>query len=535
MIKKFLSVALCVAMVSAMAACGNQEGDGSGESIAAGADQSVSESEPESTESSEESSSEAEVPESSQETASEIDFDEEPYTIHICYAVGSEAQPDLPMIQEKLNEITLKEINANVELEAVGLFNAANTYALKASGQEKMDLMIMFPGHSYMTSYAANHLIMPIEEYVDQWGGSLKEVLGDQLEAGSFQGHLYAIPQNRDLRKNAYGFILSRELCEKHEINTDEIQTLEDLEAVFALIKEKEPNVTVLMPETVGNSIATYLMGEYDTCGTGDGVLKVEEDGSCHIVNLLEEEKTMESLKVIRSWYEKGYISKDILVEQERGASAMDAGKCFAMAAASIGPTDNSIGNISVLANEKPVIGTADDQMILWGVSSSCKRPDKAIQFLNLCYESAEIGNLMMYGVEGVHYNVADGIADTSISGNWVNNWGQFGDCNKLYVRKEWLDARGSGVTIEEYRAQNEAWEVEISPAYGFSFDPSNVRTEMANCEAVHTEYRNVIYNGTVDPEEELPKYIQKLYDAGLQKVLDEKQAQLEEWLASQE
>ena len=40
---------------------------------------------------------------------------------------------------------------------------------------------------------------------------------------------------------------------------------------------------------------------------------------------------------------------------------------------------------------------------------------------------------------------------------------------------------------------------------------------------------------GVTDPDEIIPELNEKLYKAGLQKVIDEKQRQFDEWLAAQE
>ena len=524
--KKLVSLVLCAAMLIGLVACGNQETPAAGSKESSQASQQGSSKE----------STPAEGTTEGTTGAGAINFDEDPYELHICYAVGGEAQPDLAMIQEKLNEITLREINATVTLEAVSLFSLANVYALKASSQEKMDLMIMFPGSSYLTNFANSNMIMPIEEYVDEWGGNIREVLGDMLKAGEFKGHLYGIPQNKDVRTNAYGFTLSKSLCEKHNIDPSSIKTLEEMENVFEMIKEKEPEVTVLMPETTGSSIAMCLMDYYDTCGAGGGALQVQEDGSLKIVNQLEDEAYMEACKKAREWYEKGYISKDVLTAQDSGSQALMAGKCFANAVSSINANMGDKNSSAVILNpEKPLVGTNADQLILWGVPSSCKRPEKAIQFLNMCFGSEEVSNLMMYGVEGVHYTVLeDGTIDTSQNANWQNYWPMFGDYNKEYITNDRLANMPGADTVEEYQKKMADWEVEVSPAYGFNFDTESVKTEIAACDAVNNEYQLVITNGTVDPETELPKYIQKLYDSGLQKIMDEKQRQLDEWVASQ-
>ena len=51
---------------------------------------------------------------------------------------------------------------------------------------------------------------------------------------------------------------------------------------------------------------------------------------------------------------------------------------------------------------------------------------------------------------------------------------------------------------------------------------------------AVADEYRTSIDTGSVDTDTAIAEFNQKLYDAGLQTVMDEKQAQLDEWLAQQ-
>lgn len=526
--KKIISILLCIAMVTSMAACGgsNNQTSATGGKATEKSTAAQSTSDP----------SQTETPVGSNEAASgNIDFNEDPYTLHICYAVGGEAQPDLPLIREKLNEITLKEINAKVELEAVSLFSLANVYALKASGQERMDLMILFPGSSYMTAFANSNLIMPMDDYVDTWGADLKSCLGEMIEAGRYKGHIYAIPQKNSIRKGANGFALSRTLCEKYDIKTEDIKSIEDLEAVFDLIKTNEPDVTVIMPEASGSSIAGAIADYYDTCGAGTGIVK-EVDGKLTIVNQTEDEDFINACKKAQEWYDKGYLSRDILTSQEDGASALQAGKCFALAANSINANMGNAQAQAVLINtEPPMLTTADDQLMMWAVPTSCERPDKAVQFLNLCIGSEEIANLMMYGLEGTHYTVLEnGTIDNSSNANWNNPWPMFGDGNKLKVRADEMASMTGVTTIEEYRDRLNAWPLTLSPAYGFNFDPEKVKTQIATCDAVNDEFRLVVSNGTVDVESQIKKWTDKLYDAGLDDVMKEKQAQLDAWVASQ-
>ena len=74
---------------------------------------------------------------------------------------------------------------------------------------------------------------------------------------------------------------------------------------------------------------------------------------------------------------------------------------------------------------------------------------------------------------------------------------------------------------------QNEGVE---SLAYGFVFDPTPVANQEAAVQNVYDQYRMSLECGVVDPESTLAEMNEKLYAAGLQDIIDEKQAQLDAW-----
>ena len=83
----------------------------------------------------------------------------------------------------------------------------------------------------------------------------------------------------------------------------------------------------------------------------------------------------------------------------------------------------------------------------------------------------------------------------------------------------------------EKFKAFNES--STKSPALGFVWDPTNVKNEVAACANVKTEFNAPLFTGSIDPEKYLPQYIQKMKEAGLDKIIAEKQKQLDEWAAS--
>ena len=79
---------------------------------------------------------------------------------------------------------------------------------------------------------------------------------------------------------------------------------------------------------------------------------------------------------------------------------------------------------------------------------------------------------------------------------------------------------------------QTKAWQQEgiESKAYGFVFDPTPVANQEASVQNVYDQYRMSLECCVVDPESTLAEMNEKLYAAGLQDIIDEKQAQLDEW-----
>lgn len=75
--------------------------------------------------------------------------------------------------------------------------------------------------------------------------------------------------------------------------------------------------------------------------------------------------------------------------------------------------------------------------------------------------------------------------------------------------------------------------EGEKSTAFGFTYNPQNVETELTALKNVQEKYRVSLETGAVDPEEYLPKYEEALKRAGLDKLIEEKQKQFDEWLAT--
>ena len=83
------------------------------------------------------------------------------------------------------------------------------------------------------------------------------------------------------------------------------------------------------------------------------------------------------------------------------------------------------------------------------------------------------------------------------------------------------------------------AWEMEQnvnakkSPAIGFAFDSSNVKTEYTAVSNVINQYLPGLTCGSIDPATGIKEFVDKLKSAGFDKIIEAKQQQLDSWLSS--
>ena len=100
-------------------------------------------------------------------------------------------------------------------------------------------------------------------------------------------------------------------------------------------------------------------------------------------------------------------------------------------------------------------------------------------------------------------------------------------DCLDYYL--DW-QLVGTNETIREINA-----DARVSAILGFQYDATKMAGHMANIQAAADGLiRSIMCGMAGDPDAAIAKLNAELYAAGLQKVLDDMQAQVNEWKASQ-
>ncbi|CAN7362837.1 ABC transporter substrate-binding protein [Paenibacillus sp. LjRoot153] len=457
-----------------------------------------------------------------------------PVNLVMAYPTVTE-QKDLELVQNALSKITKEKINATVKLVPIGFGAYSQQKTLMLSSSEQVDLMIS--GLGTHNQDVAKGLYVELDSILEKTGKGIKDAFdktigSDYLNAVKVNNKIYGIPIIKNVAQD-YTIAMRKDLVEKYKIDTSKIKTLDDLDPIFKVIKENEPNVTPIAKS--GSSILTVLNGINGEL-LGDGAGLSTKDAGLKVVNWFETEENAYLLNTVRRWYQAGYIDKDSATSTETGFNLMKAGKVFSYPNL-VDPwftSDSSTGKETVLVHLKAApVATSSLNSFMWSITKNTVDEERAMKLLELMYTDKDVVNLLDYGIEGKHYvKVSDNIidfpegVDASNSTYFPAQVWMFGNSFLSYLRKG--DAPDMWKNAAEI--SNKAVKSRI---LGFSFDVEPVRTEVAAVSNVLSQFQVALETGMIDPASKLPEMNKQLKAAGIEKINAEKQKQLDAWAAN--
>ncbi|MFZ5351719.1 MAG: ABC transporter substrate-binding protein [Bacillota bacterium] len=450
-----------------------------------------------------------------------------PYEI-MWYFIGNGQQEDTAAVEAKINEYLKDKINATVKLQCYSYGEYPDKLkAIIGSGQQ-FDICFTSSWANHYKPNAAKGAYVKLNDYLDKYMPKTKEALGSTfLDGATVNGDLYAIPCNKE-QAHQWGFIIKKDLADKYGFDLTTIKKLEDIEPMLKVIKENEPGVYPL--EALDGESPIKLL-DFDTIGDDKcpGVV-YNNSKDLKVFNEFETPEMMQYFKTMRKFYLAGYIRQDAATVTNYDDDEK-AGKIFA-AVKSLKP-----GKDVEMSNQHgfqwvqveitpPVISNRDTTGSMMAISVTSKNPIRAMKFLELVNSDKYLNNLINFGIENVHY-VKKG-ENTIAAGPQVEKYNPgigwvFGNqfLNYLYENED----PQKWAKFKEFNKKATG-----TQTLGFTFDPSKIKTEIAACTDVWQKYIPSLETGSVDPEEWLPKAIEEFKKAGLDKVIAEKQAQLNAW-----
>ena len=244
---------------------------------------------------------------------------------------------------------------------------------------------------------------------------------------------------------------------------------------------------------------------------------------------------------------QKGYLMPDTSTSPDSASTLMAASRGFCTTGGYGNSPEMMETNSSLSGNanssyyvclEQPYMTTSTIGVTTC-VGITSEHPEAALRMLDLFYTDEFVINSILYGVEGRDYvKVTDqtiafpeGVDSTNVSydsnttcgiiGSQFIQWGRNVDEVLLLADREFMQTNIDNAVK--------------SPAFGFSFDATSVRTQVSSVNNVITQYFNALTNGELDPSTMIDEFNTALEAAGLNDIIAEKQAQLDAWAAAQQ
>ncbi|AIQ31521.1 ABC transporter substrate-binding protein [Paenibacillus sp. FSL P4-0081] len=462
------------------------------------------------------------------------DATKDPYEITLAMPIFGTVPKDMEAVQAEINKITQAKINATVKILPISIGAWQQQMNLMMSGGEKLDLAFTF-GSGYPTQ-AANGQIIPMDDLLSKYGSGIVQAVGaEYLQSAEVDGKIYGVPTIHDYAGKS-GIMMRKDLVEKHNIDVASIKTLDDLDNVFKTIKDNESGI-VALGIGLGGVTSTYLT--YDSLGNHIGVLPGFDNG-LKVENYFESDEYESLVNKLHDWFKAGYVNKDAATAQVPESNLVKSGSSFSYFVnyhpGMQGSQERQIGQELIFVELQPDHYATTSKVMagLWAISQNSNNPERAMMFLDLMYTDKDITNLMMWGIEGQHYvKVTDttidypaGIDATTVG--YRNESWLMGNAFLTYLMKS-EDPETWNLT----KAYNDS--AIRSKALGFAFNTEPVKNEITAINNVMQQYRKVLETGTVDPAKKLQEFIDKLKTAGIDKVIAEKQKQLDAWVAAKE
>lgn len=455
------------------------------------------------------------------------------------YALGLQLMSDsdivYAMYQDESEELTkykatnklIQARDSNPMIHSIYVYNS------------KFDIYLSF--FSEIAGSIARKQAIPINDLLDQYGKALKEKIPQGLwDTLTVDGKIYGVPSVYAMTELERGFFVRKDLRLKY--NLPEITDVASMEKFFETIAANEKDLipcgsaglrgTEFEKDSVGHSIYLLEPGL-------NRFMYINQD-----VQPLEVENYYKTDLFKKSWelnikaYQNGWIPKDALSDNDWGGLFI-AGK-----AASTGGdlymlndyTNQLQKNVPAGEVEMAIFNKEGEWQDVnpvnnFGmISSTSKNPDRAVMFLNWLHESQENYDAYMLGIKGVTYTLEGDKAavpagmdpkDKFAPTPWFTMY--------LPFARTWTT--DSQAYIDAIKFWSEL-KPKATPLQTFQYSSENVKAEVAAVDKVVTDMGKPLQMGILSTQADYDKFIAALEKAGIQKIIDDTQRQVDEFMA---
>lgn len=459
--------------------------------------------------------------------------EQKPYTVKVM-APGKYFKEECDAVAALATEILKPKFNTTLELLRSDFGTYDQDLNLSLASGEKLDMFFTY-GDKLISS-VNNGQLVEIGQYLDKYAPQIKsQISPEDWSCVTIDKGIYAVPANKE-KAYAWGYVVVKKIADSLGIDYSKINSEAALEPFLQAMKEKYPGIAPLSSNGGGMDTMTTI----DDLGDGFGVLEnCKDPNNKKVVNWYATDTYKKIVESRYQWVKKGLIAPDAVTNTDAWADQVMAGKAYSRFTNYKPGIKEEIekrtqGIEMAVLPMTDAYSTSSSLNILWCVAHNSEKPERTVQVMNEIYTNPKLQNILINGIEGKHWEYKN--AEKTLIGYPKDISAQTVTSYRSYTwawMNEMITPVWEPAKATLWKETDEFNKKAInSPAKGFLWSNESVMNEVTACNNVRAKYKNALDCGSVNPAEALPQFLKELDNAGIGRIIQEKQKQLDKWLA---
>ncbi|MDY3928219.1 MAG: ABC transporter substrate-binding protein [Clostridia bacterium] len=451
----------------------------------------------------------------------------------LTWLVPGSAQPDVKQVLDEFNKISVEKIGAKLDIQFIdqGIFQ--DRMQLNMASKNDYDLCFVGYLNPYYDAVDKKGLYK-LDELLETTPELKKTIDGYAWDAVTYSGGIYAVP-NMQIHATSTGLFVQKKFIDKYNFDMSKVTKTTDIEPLLEQIQKNNPETYPFRTSWGLKAFSSRDVGGIsndDILQYSTGYMIIDENGEYKVHTIVEPECAEYQLKkarIMRNWFEKGYIRQDVasVMDDEQARITGKYGAWIDVYKPGVDAEFTNYTGVEVVAIpiDEPKISAASVIQTMIGIGANTKNPEKCIKMIELLNTNKDAYNLICYGIEQKHYNkIGENRIEPIVDSGYNPNasW-KFGNQFNAYLLPLQSDDVW-GKTIELNRA------AQVTDLFAFTVNNDEFKPELARIKEVMDNYAG-LSNGSENPDEVWDQYISDLKDAGLEKIGEKIQKQVDEFL----
>lgn len=451
----------------------------------------------------------------------------EKYPTLIWYQIGDKSK-DFDKVMKELNKKVEKKLGVKIDMRMISFGDYAKKMQIINASGETYDIAFTARDYNYSDN-ARKGAYLDVKSLIPKYAPALV----DRMQGGKVDvdGKSYGIPTNNIGASNFY-WTFNEAMLQKNNISVDGVNSLQSLEPVLKEFQEKNKDANVKYTLAVDQSFRIKENFDFLLSDTIPLGVSTDKDTG-KIENFLDLPQAIQDFESMHKYYQAGYINKDVARSTDSSINLSNGNNSWfsrlqesgEIAAGKQGIEQVTGYPVTLKAYTNPSQGINNATVALHTISATSKHPKESLKVLNLLNTDKELAALLVYGIKGVHYNINEDGTVKFTKKQADYNMGAW-----CLLKSELLPLTTKQTDADKQALADYVKNAKESPALGFFFDTSKVKTEITAVQSVMAQYQTDLNVGATDPAVTIPKVKKELEKAGFDKVQKEAQKQYTAW-----